>query len=130
MHPPRHTARQLSRLNEAMARTNTVRLLPILCIGLAGTSGGQAALESHEKFVCTSGTTQRIVRIYNHAAPDGKRSSDGICRVDYTKDGRTRTLWTSSTGHAYCTTKALSLVTKLIQDKYTCKPESVDADRS
>lgn len=113
-----------------MTRANTVRLLSILCVGFAGTSGGQTPPESHEEFVCTAGTVRKIVRIYNHPAPNGEHGARGVCRVDYTKDGKTRTLWSSSTGHAYCTTKALSLVTKLIQDKYTCKPESVGHDQS
>jgi hypothetical protein len=111
-----------------MTRPITVRLISILCVGFAGASGGQTPMESHEEFVCTSGSVRKIVGIYNHTALNGERSSRGACRVDYTKDGKTRTLWSSSSDHAYCTSKALSLVTKLIQGNYTCKPESVGAN--
>jgi hypothetical protein len=52
--------------------------------------------------------------------------------VDYTRNGRTTTLWSSKTGYAYCVAKAASLVTKLAEGHYSCKPHSVGApdDRS
>ena len=111
-----------------MARTITLRLISILCVGFAGASGGQTPVESHEEFVCTSGPVRKIVGIYSHSAPNGERSARAACRVDYTKEGHTRTLWSSSSDNAYCTTKALALVTRLIQGNYTCKPASVQAN--
>jgi hypothetical protein len=107
-----------------MKRANTIRLISNLCFSFAGASSGQATLESHEQFVCTSGPARKIVSIYNQAAQNGAHGK-GVCRVDYTKDGKTKTLWSSNSDHAYCTTKALSLVTRLIQGNYSCKPESV-----
>jgi hypothetical protein len=106
-----------------------VRLISILCLSLVDTSRGQASMESHEKFVCTSGSTKKIVSIYNISAVGGTRER-GACRVDYTDGGRTRTLWSSNSEHAFCTTKALSLVTKLIQGNYSCKPESVGVPKA
>jgi hypothetical protein len=107
-----------------MTRANTVRLISFFCFGFAGASVGQTPMESHEEFVCTSGPERKIVSIYNHTAVNGEHAR-GACRVDYTTAGKTRTLWSSTSDHAYCTRKALSLVTRLIQGKYTCKPESV-----
>jgi hypothetical protein len=86
----------------------------------ASASSAQAQIESHEKFVCTSGPVKRVVTI---SKINGKRESGG-CRVDYTKDGETKTIWTSKNDYAYCVAKALSLVTKLAEGNFSCKPES------
>ena len=102
-----------------MTRINKA-LISIVCIGFAGATVGQAPTEAREEFVCTSGPISRVISI--SSANGGDRA---ICRVDYTKDGTTKTLWSSRSNRAYCTKKALSLVTKLIQDNYSCKPESV-----
>jgi hypothetical protein len=104
--------------SSSMTRIHGV-LLSILCMGFAGATPGQAPAETREEFVCTSGPISRIISI---SANGGDRA---ICRVDYTKGGKTKTLWSASSNRAYCTKKALSLVTKLIQDNYSCKPESV-----
>jgi hypothetical protein len=86
-------------------------------------------MESHEKFVCTSGSIRKVISIYNIGAADGAHER-GACRVDYTQNGRTRTLWSSNSERAFCTKKALSLVTKLIQGNYSCKPESVSVPKA
>jgi hypothetical protein len=99
-------------------------MISIFCLSLAGASGGQALMESHEEFVCTSGPIRKVIGIYNRSASNGAQAR-GACRVDYTVNGKTRTLWSSISDHAFCTKKALSLVTKLIQGDYSCKPESV-----
>jgi hypothetical protein len=41
--------------------------------------------------------------------------------VDYTKDGATKEMWSSATGHAYCTKQATKLVTKLTEAHYECR---------
>ncbi len=102
-----------------MTHINRV-LISILCMGFAGATPGQAPTDAREEFVCTSGPDTRVISI--SSANGGDRA---ICRVDYTKAGKTKTLWSSSSDRAYCTKKALSLVTKLIQGNYSCKPESV-----
>jgi hypothetical protein len=96
-----------------------VRLIWIFCLM---TAGAQAQMESQQKFVCTSGPVKRLVTIVNDR---GKRESGG-CRVDYTKDGETKTVWTSKSDYAYCVSKALSLVTKLAEGNFSCKPETVE----
>jgi hypothetical protein len=103
-----------------MMFTNWVRLIWIFCLAAAGASSAQAQMESQEKFVCTSGAVERVVTIVN-----GKRESGG-CRVDYTKDGQTKTVWTSKSDYAYCVAKAVSLVTKLAEGNFSCKPETVE----
>jgi hypothetical protein len=49
------------------------------------------------------------------------------CRVDYTRNGETQTVWSSKTGYTYCVAKAASPVTKLAEGHYSCKPQSVGA---
>jgi hypothetical protein len=95
-HTPRYLSEAASLKNEGqdktqfresfMMFTNWVRLIWIFCLAAAGASSAQAQMESQEKFVCTSGAVKRVVTIVN-----GKRESGG-CRVDYTKDGQTKTV--------------------------------------
>jgi hypothetical protein len=40
--------------------------------------------------------------------------------VEYSKDGVSKTLWSSSTGQAYCLRKATAFVTKLAEAHYSC----------
>jgi hypothetical protein len=108
-----------------MKHANRVRRIGIVLV-MAGASAGQAqTMESHQEFICTSGTEKRVVSIFNRDALDGNQSSDG-CHVDYTKAGQTRTVWTSRNDHAYCVAKAVSLVTKLAEDNFTCTPKTVE----
>ena len=87
-----------------------------------------AQAQSNEEFICTFGSDTRTVSIVKTDAAHEPKA----CRVDYTRDGRTTTLWFSKTGYAYCVAKAASLVTKLAEGHYSCKPQSVAApdDRS
>jgi hypothetical protein len=84
--------------------------------------------QSNEEFICTFGSESRTVSVVR---TDTAREPKA-CRVDYTRNGKTTTLWSSKTGYAYCVAKAASLVTKLAEGHYSCKPHSVGApdDRS
>ena len=84
--------------------------------------------QSKEEFICTFGAEIRIVSVVKTDAEHEPKA----CRVDYTRNGITTTLWSSKTGYAYCVTKAASLVTKLTEGHFSCKPQSVGApdDRS
>jgi hypothetical protein len=101
---------------------NRVRFIWIFCWLTASATSAHAQMESHEKFVCTSGPVKRVVTI---SKINGKRESGG-CRVDYTKDGETKTVWTSKKDYAYCVAKAVSLVTKLAEGNFSCKPETAE----
>lgn len=119
-----------------MKSTNWVRLVWIFLLAAANVSTGQvqgesqtqgepqAQGESHERFICMSGPVKRVVAIFNRHAASGH----GGCRVDYTKNGKTQTVWSSTNGYAYCVAKAVSLVTKLGQGNFSCKPEAVQPD--
>ena len=95
-----------------------VATLLFSALGAPSWAGAAAA----EQFKCTSGASTRLVSIYR-ATDEGDL---GSCRVDYTKDGATRTLWSASRGYAYCVKRAVELVTKLTRDNYSCAPSTVD----
>jgi hypothetical protein len=121
-------------LEEFMKFANRLRLSGTLCVGtlciaVAGVCA-QAQQGPHEEFTCTSGAVTRLISIFNLSASQGQT---GACRVDYTKDGTTSTLWSSRNDYPYCVEKALSLVTKLTESNYSCKPEAKEqpgADRA
>jgi hypothetical protein len=109
------------------ARISTVLALAGIGAGAgAGTASGQPA--PHEQFICTFGSEQRLVSIYRGASGDDAASS--ACRVDYTKQGATKTLWTSNKDYAYCVAKAVALVTTLTDGHYSCKPETVEPPKA
>ena len=107
-----------------MKIASRVRPICIFCLA-AGAGSAQAQIEPHEEFICTSGPAKRVVSIFNGNSLSGARGSGG-CRVDYTRDGKTRTIWTSQRDRAYCVAKAVSLVTKLVEGNFSCKPETVE----
>jgi hypothetical protein len=113
-----------------MKSSNRVRLVWIFLLAAANVSTGQVEGESHgqgeshERFICTSGQVKRVVGIFNRHAANGH----GGCRVEYTKNGKTKTVWSSTNGYAYCVAKAVSLVTKMGQGNFSCKPEAVQPD--
>jgi hypothetical protein len=94
----------------------------VACILLITAASQALADAAGEQFKCTSGASTRLVSIYR-TADEGDL---GSCRVEYTKDGATRTLWSASRGYAYCVKRAVELVTKLTQDNYSCAPSTVD----
>jgi len=79
--------------------------------------------QTNEEFICTFGSDNRMVRVVKTDAAREPKA----CHVDYTRNGRTTTLWSSKTSYAYCVAKAALLVTKLAEGHYSCKPQSVGA---
>ncbi len=84
----------------------------------------QAQAESRERFVCVYGSSHRFIDIYRLAAR-GPRG--GGCRVDYTRDGATRQLWSSSGDYKYCVNRAVGLVTRLSKGNFSCRPETAES---
>jgi hypothetical protein len=99
------------------------QLLGGLLIGLF-TSSSQAESQSRQDFSCTLGSMKRIVSIITFAPSD--RQPRGACRVDYTKEGVTKEVFSSGTGHAYCTKQATALVTKLGEAHYSCRLQTLE----
>jgi hypothetical protein len=103
-----------------------VRLMLVCCFSIcclieSSSSWSEAQPESRERFVCTFGTAQRFIDIYRLASR-GPRG--GGCRVDYTKNGVIKPVWSSSADYAYCVKQAVGLVTKLSKGKFSCRPQT------
>ena len=77
---------------------------------------------AQEEFVCKlPGTTDRSIGIYR---PDGSQR----CRVDYTRDGKTRSLWSSGHEYQFCVRKALEIVKLLESADFNCTPHATQAE--
>jgi hypothetical protein len=84
---------------------------------------GPAAL-AQEQFICRlPGTADRQIGIYR--PPGGPQR----CRVDYTRDGKTRSLWSSGHDYKFCVRKALEIVGLLQGVNFKCSPQTVEAAR-
>jgi hypothetical protein len=97
------------------------RFVSLISLSFVMTPIAIAQAPSNEEFICTFGSDSRMVSVVKTDAAREPKA----CRVDYTRNGRTTTLWSSKTGYAYCVAKAASLVTKLAEGHYSCKPQSV-----
>ena len=89
-------------------------------------SGSRDPSAPQERFVCTFGGSQRLIDIYR-GAPAGRR---GGCRVDYTRNGVTKQMWSAQADYAYCVKKAVGLVTELSKGHFSCKPQSAEPGSS
>jgi hypothetical protein len=73
-----------------------------------------------ESFICRSSTEVREIKTYVGAAAEAAVRHG--CRVDYVRNGSTRTLWSSVTEKSYCNGKASALATKLEASHFSCQP--------
>jgi hypothetical protein len=86
---------------------------------------GPTAAAAQEQFICRlPGASDRLVGIYR---PLGGPQS---CRVDYTRDGKTRSLWSSGRDYKFCVRKALEIVGLLEGVNFKCSPHSAQATDS
>ena len=105
------------------ARPTAATSFPVVVLLFVMTPIARVQAQSTEEFICTLGADHRIVSVVK---TDTAREPQA-CRVDYTRNGSTTTLWSSKNGYVYCVAKATSLVTKLAEANYSCKPQSVNA---
>jgi hypothetical protein len=85
------------------------------------TSVGPSPL-AQEQFICRlPGTSDRRIGIYR--PPGGPQR----CRVDYTRDGKTRSLWSSGHDYEFCVSKALEIVGLLEGANFKCSPQTREA---
>ncbi len=76
-------------------------------------------LAPQEQFVCRlAGSSDRRIGIYRPS------SGSQRCRVDYTRDGKTRSLWSSGHDYEYCVRKALKIVALLEGVNFKCSPQT------
>ena len=103
--------------------THRVGFVCLCLLWFVMTPIANAQAQSHEEFICTFGSDRRVVSLVKADATREPKA----CRVDYTRSGKTKTVWSSKTGYAYCVAKTASLVTKLAEGHYSCRPQSVGA---
>jgi hypothetical protein len=99
------------------------RLVSLIILSFVMTPIAVAQAQSNEEFLCVFGSDKRMVSVVKTDAAREPKA----CRVDYTRNGKTTTLWSSKTSYAYCVASAASLLTKLSEGHYSCKPQSVGA---
>jgi hypothetical protein len=88
-------------------------------------AAGKERTVAQEQFICSlPGASDRLIGIYR--APDGPQR----CRVDYTREGKTRSLWSAGHDYAYCVRKALEIVGLLEQVRFKCSPQTREAPAS
>ena len=75
-----------------------------------------------ESFLCRSNTEVRAIKTYISNSSDGDPAIAHGCRVDYVKNGKTETLWSSRTSRSYCDGKASRLVARLETSHFSCSP--------
>lgn len=79
---------------------------------------GSPAL-AQEQFICRlPGASDRRIGLYRPS------SGPQRCRVDYTRDGKTRSLWSSGHDYKFCVRKALEIVGLLEGVKFKCSPQT------
>jgi hypothetical protein len=83
----------------------------------------RAESSPRERFICNFRGTQRFIDIYRL----GSGGAGGGCRVDYTKNGVKKQVWSSGGDYAYCVKRGVGLVTKLSKGGFDCKPQSAGA---
>jgi hypothetical protein len=77
---------------------------------------------AQEQFICSlPGSSDRRIGIYR---PSGGPQR---CRVDYTRDGKTRSLWSAGHDYGFCVRKALEIVGLLEQVNFKCSPQTREA---
>jgi hypothetical protein len=85
-------------------------------------ASSDSSVASQEPFVCQlPGTSDRWIGIYR---ADGAQR----CRVDYTRDGMTRSLWSSGHEYQFCVRKALEIVKLLESVDFNCAPHAAQQE--
>lgn len=98
-----------------------VAMLPPLWFSMAWADPPSSASRevAQEQFICSApGSSDRRIGIYR--PPGGPQR----CRVDYTRDGKTRSLWSAGHDYAFCVRKALQIVGLLEQARFKCTPQT------
>ena len=97
--------------------------LLISCLVAAGGARAQDDwATTRESFLCKSNTEVRAIKTYVSNPSDSDPAIAHGCRVDYIKNGKTETLWSSRTTRSYCDGKAAQLVAKLEASHFSCSP--------
>jgi hypothetical protein len=98
---------------------------PVLAQAQTSATAETGRSVAQEQFICRlPGAPDRRIGIYR---PPGHVQR---CRVDYMRDGKTRSLWSAGHDYGYCVRKALEIVRLLEQVRFQCSPQTNDAPGS
>jgi hypothetical protein len=93
----------------------------ILCLAAAGVARAEDDwAATRESFICKSSTEVREIKTYNSVSPAGASAAARSCRVDYIKNGSTKTIWSSRTNGSFCDGKASQLAARLEASNFSC----------
>lgn len=93
-----------------------------MCVARAQPASAEVHALAQEQFIChLPGASDRRIGIYR---PSGGSQR---CRVDYTRDGKTRSLWSSRHDYGLCVRKALEIVGLLEGVNFKCRPQARQA---
>jgi hypothetical protein len=95
----------------------------LICCSIAAgvTHADEEWTNTRESFICRSSSEVLEIKTYISNSPLGDDGKGSGCRVDYIRNGTTRTIWSSRTSRAYCDGKASSLITKLRAGAFSCE---------
>jgi hypothetical protein len=97
-------------------------LLVSCLVAVGGVRAQDDWATTRESFLCKSNTEVRAIKTYISNSSDSDPALAHGCRVDYIKNGKTETLWSSRTSRSYCDGKASQLVAKLEASHFSCSP--------
>jgi len=89
----------------------------------AGSAGAEDDwTTTRESFLCKSNAEVREIKTYISNSSDSDLAMARGCRVDYIKNGMTKTIWSSRTSRSYCDGKASRLAARLEASHFSCSP--------
>jgi hypothetical protein len=92
------------------------------CHARAQPASAEPRALAQEEFICRlPGAPDRRIGVYRPTAAPQR------CRVDYTRDGKTRSLWSSGHDYKFCVKKALEIVGLLEGVDFKCSPQAREA---
>jgi hypothetical protein len=115
----RESAEMTPRMTRRFQRRGAVLIACLVAAGGARAQDDWAA--TRESFLCKSNTEVREIKTYVSNASGGDAMARG-CRVDYIKNGKTQTIWSSRSSRSYCEGKASRLAARLEASHFSCSP--------
>jgi hypothetical protein len=116
-------AEPVGRAGQSHARArNCLGIIVLCCSAMTGLTRAQDDwTDTRDRFICKSSSEVREIKTYVSDAPHGDAEESFGCRVDYIKNGTTRTIWSSRSSRSYCDGKAAKLAAMLEARHFSCE---------
>lgn len=89
------------------------------CVLATAAQAEDEAPNASETYMCKSSNEVREINVYRTESSQG--GDAGHCRIDYIKNGATRTVWSAATRKSYCDGKAAKLIAILESSHFSCQ---------